>query len=271
MSKLLTAFETYLKSAVDMESPSNRSCHAYCGSCRDDLYEFAGSLLEGSSVSVEEAHGLLLKREMSDSDKWCAGFFLSAVYNKSVERDIVYDLEIKVSNLAYKLSEGSAFINKGNGYNYSGTQAEGTIINYVENKNLTYITAGFAGSGSVISYGARANSDYEDEGKSIETVPLKVSVTNELVIRGINGDPIIDNDIAINLGRNRYGRKIILKEKIDKIPELRSYADDIKLKFEQGRHDYRMVLDTVQSLGAEPHNKIKYDIIDILQRAGHNV
>ncbi len=269
--KLEELFETYLKSAVTMEYPANWRCHAYCNSCRDDLYAFAGSLLEGSTVAVEDAHGLLSKRELNELEKKCAGFFLSAIYNKSGVKDIVYDLEAKVPNLAYKLLQDKAFINKGNGYDYSGTQAAGIIINYVENKDLTSITAGFAGSGPVVTYGSRAYSDYEDDdGETIETVPLKVSFTKELVICGIHGDPIIDNNVFINPNRNRYARNIILKEEIDGILELRGYVDALKATFEQGRRDYRIVLDVLRGLGAQPQERIKQDITDILRRADYH-
>jgi len=270
--KLKDAFERYLGLAVDMKYPADRSCHAYCNSCRDDLYKYANSLLEGIHVTPEEAHGLLIVRELKDNEKDCAGFFLSAIYNKSDVKEIVYDLDIELSNLAYKLSQDRAFINRGNGYDYSGTQAQGIIINYVEGKNLNSITACYAGEGSVVTYGAIAYNAYnDDDDELIETVSLNVTVSEKVRIHGLQSNPGIDEGISFSIWPHARASYHVWKHEMCKFPELQEYVDKLKARFEQGRNNYRIVLETVRSLGSEPHEKIRQDLVDILKRADKDI
>jgi hypothetical protein len=64
---------------------------------------------------------------------------------------------------------------------------------------------------------------------------------------------------------------IMLDVFIDRIPELRSYFDNLVSCFEKGRNDYRVAVETVRSLGPKPNEKIRQDIETILKRADKNV
>jgi len=243
--------------------------------CRDDLYALAANLLKGVQVSVDDAHGLLLERGLSEEERSYAGFFVSVIYNKSDLSDIVYDLDVEVCNLAYALPAPKAFINKGSGHWGSGTKSTGIIVNYVEKGK--YFTAGFAADGSIITYGGKASTGYWvgdfDEGEDfVDSVSLEVCLDDCLRIAGRYKDPEINQDLSIR--RDPYyehTRRVIKKEEISKIPELQEYINNLKDKFEKGRHDYRIVVETVRALGPKPNDKLRQDLLDILRRAGRDI
>jgi len=266
--KLKDLFEKYL----DISQRRDYSGFYYDYMCGYGLYDCASSLLEGIQATSEEAHGLLFNRELSEVEIGRAGCFISAVYNKSEEKKIFYNLEIKVSNLAYELPPDKVFVNRGNGYDRSGTRAKGLVINYVENKKLREIDSGFEAKGSVVAYGAIASANYVDcDDEVVETGDMKFSFVNQqLNIRGPFGDPRIGDDISFNTSI-WANTKVIYKEEISKLPELCEYVGNLKSKFELGRLDYNVVVETIRSLGPQPHEKIKQNIADILRRAGKDV
>ncbi len=268
--KLKDLFDEFLDFAKKQDYSGNY--HDYM--CGYHLYYEADRLLKGIQATPEEAHGLLFTRELSDVERGFAGSFISAVYNKSEAKDIFYNLEIKVSNLAYELPPDKVFINRGNGYGLSGTRAKGLVINYLENKKLRGIDSGFEAKGSVVCYGAEASAyyvNYDDD--YVETGNTKFSLFEQkLMIRGPCGNPQIHDGIAYGVWNGKCtDTKSVSKEEISKLPELQAYIGNLKSKFEQGRLDYNIVVETVRSLGPEPHEKIKQDIVDILRRSGRNV
>jgi len=268
--KLRSAFDKYLSMAKPIDARL-----IYDQMCRDDLRALASDSLEGLQASVEEAHSLLLRRGLSSEERSHAGFFLSLIYEKSNVNEIVYDLDVEVHNLAYCLPENKAFINKGQGFQYSGTKSKGIVVNYV--KPGTFLTAGFAADGPVITYGARPSTGYWigdfDEGEDfVDSVSLDVSLDEVLCIKGSYDDPKMSDVLSIK--KNRYSElpSLILNEdQIRKIPELHDYVSNLKSRFEQGRNDYRVAVETVRGLGPKPNEKIKQDIDDILRRAGRDV
>lgn len=267
---LRDAFDKYLSTA----KPSDARL-IYDQRCRDDLYLLASSLLKDLQVSPEEAHGLLRERKLSADEQECAGFFISAVYNKSDISDIVYDLDVEVHNLAYCLPENKAFINKGIGHSNSGTKSKGIVVNYV--KPGTFLRAGFAADGPVITYGARPSTGYWigdfDEGEDfVDSVSLDVSLDKILCIKGSYDDPKISDVLSIK--KNRYSELpdlILNEDQVREIPELHDYVFNLKSRFEQGRNDYRVAVETVRGLGPKPNEKIKQDLVNILRRAGRDV
>ncbi len=273
--RLRDAFERYLgltPGPLDLHND-----YDYSGTL-DYFDRHAKNFLEDIMATPEEAHGLLLVRELKGKEKEIAGFFLSAVYNKSEAKEIVFDLETEVWNLAYSLANDKVFINRGNGYNRSGTRADGLVINYLENRKLGTIFAGSCGSGQIITYGADVVAHYHDDEDNYHSLmaPLCVSVLEQVEIRvnhrriHLDGSSIhIDNRLSID--KDKHYSYLFVKEEIDKIPELRQYIDNLQGKFEQGRRDYHTVIETIRGLGPQPHEKIKQDIVDILRRAGRNV
>ncbi len=269
--RLRDAFDQYLS----MAKPSTARL-IYDQRCRDDLYLLASGMLKDLQVSNEEAHGLLLERKLSADEKDTAGFFISAIYNKSDISEIVYDLDVEVRNLGYCLPEDKAFINKGNGFQHSGTKAKGIVVNYVG--KIPCLIAGFAADGCVITYGARPSTGYwvgdfdENDESFVDSVLLDVSLDEVLCIKGSYEDPVISD--ALSIKGNKYSELPILvlnKDEIGKIPELHGYVSNLKSRFEQGKSDYRIAVETVRALGPRPNDKLKKDIVDILRRAGKNV
>jgi hypothetical protein len=270
-ANLINAFDKYLS----MAQPNDARL-IYDQRCRDDLYMLASSLLKDLQVSPEDAHELLRQREFSADEKDHAGFFVSAVYNKSDISDIVYDLDVEIHNLAYCLPENKSFVNKGNGFQYSGTKAKGIVVNYV--KQGTFLTAGFAADGPVITYGAQPSTGYwvgdfdENDESFVDSVSLDVSLDKILCIKGSYDVPKISDVLSIK--KNKYSELpdlILNEDEIRKIPELHNYVSNLKSRFEQGKNDYRAVLETVRGLGPKPNEKLRQDIEAILQGAGKNV
>jgi len=266
---LRDAFEKYLASVAKTNFRL-----IYDQMCRDDLYLLAADLLKDLQVSVDDAHGLLLERGLNAEEKSYAGFFVSVIYNKSDLSDIVYDLDVEVCNLAYALPASKAFINKGSGHWGSGTKSSGIIVNYVE--KAKYFTAGFAADGSIITYGGQASTGYWvgdfDEGEDfVDSVSLEVRLDDCLRIAGRYKDPEITDDLSITRDHYEHTRRVIKKEEISRIPELQEYTSILKSKFEQGRHDYRIAVETVRALGPKPNEKLRQDLLDILRRAGHDL
>lgn len=269
--ELKNVFEKHLDFVSKLEYPG----HDYLQNkfehyCNLRAYLHAGKLLEGMCVGADDAHGLLLTRDLSDVERYAAGFFLSAVYNKSESKEIVYDLDVKVENLAFKLSADKAFINTGNGNDSIGTCAQGIIINYAK-KSLFH--GGFQADGPFITYGGSHYSDhYDEDDLEIEDSCLIVTVKDKVDIRAL-GSPAIYGPVrfdSIVCSPVSIGN-IMLDVFIDRIPELRSYIDNLVGRFEQGRNDYRAVLETVRSLGPKPNETIRQDIETILKGAGKNV
>ena len=266
--ELRDVFEKYLDFSKKQDGDKLYDCIE-----RNDLYDGATGLLKGIQPAIAEAHGLLMAREFSMKELHYAGFFLSAVYNKSDEKDIVYSLEIETPNLAYRLSRDRAFINKGNGYRDSGTNAKGIIINYCENKKFNCVMAGYFAKGPIITYGATAHAtSYDDDNDCGETSPLKISLTDRLHINVLQHCLIIDEGIYLTRGPDTWPPcHLLSKKEVSKFPELRAYVDNLKSQFERGRNDHQLVLETIRKLGYKPHMKIMRDIADILRRAGKNV
>lgn len=268
--KLKDLFENYLDFASKIEYPEHDYLqNKYDRYCNLKAYSHAGKLLEGVKAGIGEVHGLLT-RELSDAEKYAAGFFLSAFYNKSELKDIVYDLDVEVKNLAFKLPADKAFINTGQGHNSSGTWAQGIVVNYVK-KSLFH--GGFQAVGPLITYGGSHYSDhYDEDDLEIEDSCLIVSVNNKVDIRAygspaiygpVRFDSIVTSPVSIG--------NIMLDVFIDRIPELRSYVDNLVSCFEKGRNDYRVAVETVRGLGPKPNEKIRQDIETILERAGRDV
>lgn len=265
--KLRDAFEKYL-SLTPERLDSNIDYH-YSGTL-DYFDRHAKNYLEDIKATPEEAHGLLLARELKGREKEIAGFFLSAVYNKSEAKDIVYDLETEVWHLAYSLSPDKAFINYGNGYHLSGTSSKGIIINYIGGKKFTTIGAGFFAKGPIITYGGLADPSYYDgDDELIQTGwSLHVSIDDNVNISGPWGLSICDKYVSFEKNFPSQSRHHFSRNEIS---ELSEYVHNLAERFKKGTANYRIVLETLRSLGPKPHEKIKQDIVDILKRAGRDV
>jgi len=270
--KLKNAFEGFLSFAEKTNYPID-DLTIWDDRARDNLYECAQRLLEGLRVTPEEAHGLLLTRKLNGMEYKYVGYFLSAIYNKSDAKEIVYDLDFKICNLAYRLSQERTFINRSGGYHNSGANAQGIIINYLENRNLQSIFAGSGARGQIITYGADADAFYYDDEDNYHSImaSFDVSVVEKVNFSLDRSNILIQESLHITNPPYSNSTLVIVKEEINKIPELRQYIDDLQGKFEQGRRDYHIVIETIRGLGPQPNKKIRQDLVDILKRAGQDV
>lgn len=220
-----------------------------------DSYEHALELTKNIKPSVPEIHGFVLAhrhhRDIKD-----AGYFVSAIYNQSDEREIIWDFDIELNYLGYKLPADKLLINYGETGEHLGCEASGSVINYGKtgirmgaNLEGLVINCGEAGEemglfdqGQIINYG-KAESMPEEAGDYI------ICIKDPESFFGITGF----TDIV---------RELVLKEAdCRQIPELIQYFDELKVLLDAGKNDYR-------ALTAIPSaDKMKADIENILRRA----
>lgn len=115
------------------------------------FYSKAADLIHNIEIDLGSAHALLLYYQ--DHPKiQSAGLFISAVYNKVPDKEIVYDLEIdkEIDYLAANLKKDKTFVSRiPAGYNM-GDSATGTIVNYSEAAHWF----GAEAKGLVLNYGS---------------------------------------------------------------------------------------------------------------------
>jgi len=96
----------------------------------DAGYDQAKQVLNGIDAQVAEAHGLLIAyQKIKNIEK--AGFFVSAIYNKAPDKEIVFDLSLEksIQGLGYELAEGKTLVNTSKRVASLGEKSSGHIIN----------------------------------------------------------------------------------------------------------------------------------------------
>ena len=115
-----------------------------------DFYNKALELTKDLEPNIPEAHSLLVAYQDHEKIEY-AGLFLSAIYNRSPEKEIVFDLHLQNPpyGLGYKLRKGKRLINRGKAGIGLGYMALGAVINY--DKAGDWL--GYRAPGVVINYG----------------------------------------------------------------------------------------------------------------------
>jgi len=259
------------------------------------LFKCANSCVESIQATPAEAHGLLLAREFNEQEKEFAGLFVSAIYNKSDAQEIVYDLDVDVNDLAYELPEDKAFIHMGCGIEkYKagrrerfGLEAKGILVEY--RKSESCFSAYQSQISPTLTYGLDS---CVQTGKICSPRALCVSVKDNLNVTGYEAScagrismGYETRDWKANSGTwydlslfdiypiyatypVYYGYYVFNNKKTYAVPEVRAYVDNLISQFGLGRDDYRIAVETVRKLGTRPHEKIRRDIVDILERSG---
>lgn len=267
-NKLASAFEEWVKEYPDDSmsipvTPDDRETFF------DKSYSKAQNLTEKLNASVAEAHALaILYRDHPKC--FYAGLFISAIYNKSQEKDIIFDLhECRIDLLAYKLVKGKRLINYEKLEGDTGFKSESPIINYG-----TMLEVGADSSSLIMNLGhADLLGGYGGNYRP-EPTPVIINFGTCSTITGTCG-------IVLSLKKPRsqvqyndtpYKPNILLKPKdCKKIPELSHYLKQMQRKFELGRKDYTKALAALDELGPEPGEKIAKDIEEILRGYKYDV
>jgi len=120
-------------------------------------------LIKDLEASVEEMHSIL--PAFQDHKRFCeaTGLFISAVYNKVPDTQIVFDvkLDVRLSEIGIKLAKNKTLINRAT-VNDIGAHSEGTIIN---EGDVEYV--GFGNAGNIINLGTAGHLGIYASGKVI--------------------------------------------------------------------------------------------------------
>jgi len=138
--KLVNAFEKWLDSSQNDEEW-----------LPDRTYRRAEETLKGIDASIDEAHSLVMKNQDHPSITK-AGYFLSCIYNKSPEKQIVYDLPVPLEGIGYRLPKNKSLVNKTHGSYNLGLQSAGVTLNYADYDCESSYNA-FNSSGIFVNYG----------------------------------------------------------------------------------------------------------------------
>jgi hypothetical protein len=91
-------------------------------------YYSASKLVEG--VSVEQIHGIAMDPELRSHPSYYAmGIVLSAVYNRSRRKKIVFDLDAPMCYLGYRLPVDKILVNTGSAGMCFGEESFGVVVN----------------------------------------------------------------------------------------------------------------------------------------------
>jgi len=289
-------------------------------------YNYGRELLDQTNVTVDEANALTLKfADHINANN--LGIFLSVAYNKSPDKEIVYDLTPPQPPhlLGYKLPKNKTLIIKGTVSDSCGNYAKGNIVNLgngglslghqssgiIINYDTVEAHLGQSSSGTVLNFGkAKHTLGHEAKGLVInlgyaeeysayecETVAINFGSTGKgfgFLSRGIIANSghsgyelgerakgiVIstqtppswgDLDTAKAVVRYDYSPRINLNHMKARMQEIHQYLDNLKIKFEKGRKDYKTALEVLKEFGTKPGQTISNDIENILKRAGYHV
>jgi len=91
-------------------------------------YKLAIKMTKNLEISVTSLHALLVAHQDHKYFEH-AGIFASAVYNQVPDKEIIYDLELDLTNIGLYLSKDKTIINTGIAGGVFGHMSEGTVIN----------------------------------------------------------------------------------------------------------------------------------------------
>jgi len=210
----------------------------------DEYYKKAEEMLKGINATPDEANALqFLSKEHAFTGYF--GLFLSAVYNKSKEKTIIFDGD-RVCMLGYKLKKSKTLINTGSVDFNSGLKAEGIVV------NLGKAGGGFclASRGIAINLG-EVREHFASRSSGIAINYGKADYSMAKAATGI----VIAAKEPTNFEKTESA-KVLREADIVRYPELGKFLDDLKEKVELAREKK-----TSLSL-----HRIKKSIEDILKR-----
>jgi len=259
--KLATAFEAWLSWLTKELEPILNGEQLALNF--EEWYKKAESMLGDSKPSPAEANLLPLFYE---GHKWVehAGIFISAVYNRSPDKLIIFDIELEkgIRELGYKLSNNKTLINTAKLADDFGIEAEGAIINC----GLAGIGFGARSSGVAINLGLTADYTfaYMASGIIINCGTVGFNFRPEWAQIGwyATGTIITTQHLPINM-LNAKDATVIQPINLEKMPTLSKYVKELKEIWDGKNTSYNCILD---DWGPEPAKKIQQDIEEILER-----
>lgn len=256
MKKLIPVFEQWLNYMDRVVVQPTKLQHTIRLPGRSH-YEKAEILLEGIDVSIPEAHVLALQYQDHEAI-FEAGLFISAMYNKSADKIIVYDLELdrKLRHLGFQLPKNKTLINKVNAGEEFGELALGTVINY----GAAY-TLGTHSSGPVINLGeVKYGLAYGNNDTVINYGKAGISA-----LERAKGTAIMLQEPK-TYGDHLENVRILKAADVEKIPALEKYLADVNEKLMNAKDDVKLL---VKEFGKHPGHTIEHNIYRILNEGKH--
>lgn len=263
LDRLVAQFELWQKCYPTIINPDYEH--------RGLLHIWAKEAIKGLNPSIEEAHALLLR--IQDTSRFPhTGLFISAIYNTSPEKEIVFDFDMPdLDHLGFWLQKDKIFINKGV-LPSLGEKAEGTIINYNTIKNTTY--------GNVVNYGKIEKCGTSSEGLTVNLGKIKEldSYSRSAVINAskygsitfVNQEGIVVDTTNWTLMRFSndppHKKRKYTQKGFVRMHKAREYFSELVKKFEQGKNDYHMAISAVKQY---PVEKVRKDLISLMKEAGY--
>ena len=244
-----------------------------------NLYNLALELIENLEPNISEAHSLLVAYQDHPKIYW-AGYFLSAIYNRSPEKEIVFDLDLEnpPHGLGYRLPKGKRLVNRGKAGDWMGEWASGVVLNcgeagYGMGGGVSGIVLNYGKVGNGIGYGAPGvvinfGETGHDTGEGTSGLVINCGKANERMGEFAKGTILALKD-PISFGDISKAKLVLRAEDCKKIPELGEYLENLRRTLEVGKKDYQAVLAWLEGLGEEPKERIESDIEKILRRAGY--
>jgi len=196
-----------------------------------------------------------------------AGMFISSIINQSDRKEMIWEHETDIGNIAYRLPADKIFVNRGKTGSWFGSCAEGTIINY--GKAGDYM--GEFSEGLIIncgetgySAGAKANTiiNYGKTGKGFG------DAANCLVANLGEADRFLGacaKGMIINYGEPDPSMGHLAEGNVvyQYVAELAGYFSGLKAILDEGKKDYH-------ALSKLPSGqKIRDDVESILKARGY--
>jgi len=270
-SKLARAFEKWLNSH---QNDDERLPHP--------VYTSAEELLNSIDANIDEAHSLVIKNQDNPGIA-NAGFFLSCIYNKSNEKQIVYDLNVPLSGIGYKLPENKSLINKTHGSHNLGHQAAGVIVNYgnYERENSCFA---FNSSGIFVNYGeikgelGRNSTGYIINCGDFHGTFCPMSRGLGISLEGIAILPANEAHTAILVDYDEKGyaavhghrgiecppEDSITAEESKVLMRVNDHLTEMKKDFAKGKEDYNAVFDALKKY---PKDEVRQYLVNAIAEA----
>jgi len=247
--RLADALEVWLERAATEEFYNNNQSYWYHEALR---------LTMDLECDLDAAHGLLYNYQ-DHKEILGAGPFISTLYNKIPDTEIVYDLQLPVRDLGLWLSKNKILVNKSTVGSGFGNCAMGTIINcgkaegnlgcsslgYVINLGPAESGLGSNSKGPVINDGERSDFAWE-KGEGLYINYVDTGYDSAFLMMDINGKCVGD--------------------KLHKGLDLYEYLAPIRSELQEIRTDYKQTRKFIEN---HPPLKLREDLLNIMKRYHH--
>jgi len=235
-----------------------------------DQYLDAVKSAKGLDISVAEANALLIKYESNPRIHYFGGIILSALYNRSNEKVMIYDLDIPLQHFGYELPNDRILVNKGRVGKYFGQKSKGIILNYgltewdvATDSHGLFLNYGTSGLGFGKTFGVAINFGNIEELSIFSAHGYAIDYGTHTDKQKKRADVNYES-LKGHERRNLEIERIMVHD--DGVPEVRNYLQDLKQKLEKGKNDHEKTIEIIKEFGEQPAQKIKKELNELFKR-----